>query len=202
MSFKVKAKILLLFAILISLYSCNLPSYVFDNKGQTSGLDFTKGKWLINHIDAPSDVSKQLTKYAKEDFEKYLPGRLFFIYEPKGLILPQKININPSKSLLKEIKKGSGFDYFINIRAGKLKDELGGIDITPNHFYTDRENKSEVIIEVYDLNLSQIIYSQKVIGSVATQKGNDEVQFSKSSGSLILGCYKKLMKDIDGKSIK
>ena len=197
-----KVKIIILWIILTIASSCNLPRYVFENKGQTTGLDFTKGKWLINNIDSPSEASVQLTKKAKDDFGKYLPNRLFFIYEPKGIILPKKITINPNKSILEEIKKGSDFDFFINIRAGKIKDELGVIDTTPNNFYNDRNNQSEVIIEVYDLNLSQIIYSQKVIGTISSTKNNGDVQFYKSSQSLILGCYKKLMKDIEGKSIK
>ena len=197
-----KVKIIILWIILTIASSCNLPRYVFENKGQTTGLDFTKGKWLINNIDSPSEASVQLTKKAKDDFGKYLPNRLFFIYEPKGIILPKKITINPNKSILEEIKKGSDFDFFINIRAGKIKDELGVIDTTPINFYNDRNNQSEVIIEVYDLNLAQIIYSQKVIGTISSTKNNGDVQFYKSSQSLILGCYKKLMKDIEGKSIK
>jgi hypothetical protein len=197
-----KVKIIILWIILTIASSCNLPRYVFENKGQTTGLDFTKGKWLINNIDSPSEASVQLTKKAKDDFGKYLPNRLFFIYEPKGIILPKNITINPNKRILEEIKKGSDFDFFINIRAGKIKDELGVIDTTPNNFYNDKNNQSEVIIEVYDLNLAQIIYSQKVIGTISSTKNNGDVQFYKSSQSLILGCYKKLMKDIEGKSIK
>ena len=197
-----KVNIVIFWVILISLSSCNFPKYVFNNRGQTTGLDFTKGKWLLNNIDSPSEVTNQLSKKAKEDFGRYLEGRLFFIYEPKGIILPKNIPINPSKTTLEEIKKGSNFDYFLNIRAGKLKNELGVIDITPNHFYTDRNNQVEVIIEVYDLNLAQNIYSQKVIGTISSTKNNGDVQFYKSSQGLILGCYKRLMKDIEGKAIK
>lgn len=197
-----KVNIIVLWFFLSTLSSCSFPSYFFNNKGQTTGLDFTKGKWLMNNIDSPSEVSVQLTKKAKDDFGKYLPNRLFFIYEPKGIILPKKITINPSKRTLEDIKKGSDFDFFINIRAEKIKDELGVIDTTPHHFYTDRNNKSEVIIEIYDLNLAQIIYSQKVIGTVSSTKSNEDVKFYKSSQSLILGCYKKLIKDIERKSIK
>ncbi|KAB1156701.1 hypothetical protein [Flavobacterium luteum] len=197
-----KCKIIIIWIILTVASSCTLPRYVFENKGQTTGLDFTKGKWLINNIDSPSEVSVQLTKKAKDDFENYLSNRLFFIYEPKGIILPKKITMNPSKGTLIEIKKGTNFDFFINIRAGKIKDELGLIDTTPHNFYTDRNNQSEVVIEIYDLNLAQIIYSQKVIGTVSSIKSNEDVKFYKSTQSLILGCYKKLIRDIKQKSIK
>lgn len=195
----IKKYYLFVFALFVS---CNFPTYVSLNQGQSTGLDFRYGKWLINDIDCNLRVSNKLTLLSKQDFDKYLKGRLFFIYEPKGIILPKKIEINPSKKTLEDLKKGTGFDYFINIRAGKVREELGTIDTTPHHFYSDRKNQSEVIVEVYDLNLLEIIYSQKVMGTISSQRDNKDVHFSKSSESLIIGCYKKVFKDIEQKSIK
>ena len=141
---------------------------------------------------------------SEKDFGGYLQDRLFPVYQVRGIILPQKINFNPNKNNLLEMKKGcDGFDYFINIRAGKLKEDLGPLDIKPqNRRIQERSNQSEVLIEVYDLNLAVIIYSQKVIGTTTVTNDHQEVHLAKTSRSLLLGAYSKIMQDIDKRSIK
>jgi hypothetical protein len=63
-------------------------------------------------------------------------------------------------------------------------------------------NSSVVIVEVYDLNLLEIIYSQKVEGFAVQSADSQDVHFSKPNSSLVLGAFKKIMKDIMKKSIK
>jgi hypothetical protein len=197
-------KILFLLFATALFISCSFPNYIIENKAQTLGLDFTQGKWLLNDIDCPGNVYKELTQMSERDFGSYLQDRLFPVYGVREIILPRKINFNPSKNKLLEIKKGcDGFDYFINIRAGKLKEEVGPLDIKPqNRISQERSNRSEVLIEVYDLNLAQIIYSQKVIGTTIVTDDLQEVHLAKTSRSLLLEAYNKIMKDIDKKSIK
>jgi hypothetical protein len=197
-------KIFFLYIVCLSVLSCSFPHYIIENSAQTTGLDFTQGKWLINDIDCPGNVYKELTDMSSKDFGNYLQQRLYPVYNVKGIILPQKIDFNPSKTTLKEMKKGCvGFDYFINIRAGKLKEDIGGFDLAPHRTINkSRSNESEVLIEVYDLNLLEIIYSQKVIGTTTISNDNQDVHFSKTSRSLILGAYNKIIQDIDKKSIK
>ncbi|MEC4003092.1 hypothetical protein OX283_000350 [Flavobacterium sp. SUN052] len=195
--------LVLVISIFFVIQSCSLPHYMMENKAQTTGLDFTKGKWLINDIDCPGNVYQQLFQESTKDFGLFLADRLYPVYNVKGIILPQKIKFNPSKNDIKEMKKGCvGFDYFINIRAGKLKEEIGSIDLTPHHLNTSKTNQSEVFIEIYDLNLSEIIYSQKVIGTSSAVKDNQDVHFSRASSGLIMGAYRKLINDISSKSIK
>lgn len=185
--------------------SCSFPHYIMENKVQTTGLDFTQGKWLINDIDCPGNVYKTLIERSSKDFGNYLNDRLFPVYDVKGLILPQKLSLNPNKNILNEIKKGCvGFDYFINIRAGKLKEDIGGLDLTPSNYNNkSRSNQSEVWIEVYDLNLLEIIYSQKAIGiTTVAENDSQDVHLSKTSRGLLLGAYTKIMNDIDKKSRK
>lgn len=192
----------ILFVITILFFSCTYPKYIFDNKGQSTGVDFTRGKWLLNEVDAPSNVEDKLSALALKDFKLLLSDRVTLVNEAKGLLLPRKINMNPDKSALEDIKQGTNFDYFINIKASKLKDDFGSIDLTPSRFNTGGTNQSEVFLEIYDLNNLQIIYSQRVIGSVDLPQDNQDIHFSKSSQSLMIGAYKKLMKDVQKKSIK
>jgi hypothetical protein len=186
-------KKIILFCVFFLVISCSVPNYMFENKAQTIGVDFTKGKWLINDIDSPGIVYKQLTDESLKTFGLYLNDRLYPVYSVKGIILPKKINFNPSKNEIHEMKKGCvDFDYFINIRAGKLKEEIGSLYLNSRNSNKTKSNQSEVVIEIYDLNHSEIIYSQKIIGTINTIKDNQDIHFSKATYGLIMGCYKSI----------
>ncbi|CAM3961178.1 MULTISPECIES: hypothetical protein [Flavobacterium] len=195
-------KCFVLFVVSVFVVSCSIPKYVFDNKGQSTGVDFTTGKWLLNNVDAPSNVENQLTALVLKDFKGFLNDRVIPINEAKGLLLPRKINVNPDKKTLEDLKKGTNFNFFINIKASKTKEDFGSVDLTPSRFNDGGMNQSEVLLEVYDLNIAEIIYSQRVIGSTELSQDNQDVHISKSSQSLLIGAYKKLIKDIEKKSIK
>lgn len=195
-------KIIALLVLCLLLTSCSFPTYVFDNKAQTTGLDFSKGKWLLNEIDAPYEVKQKLTKSALTDFSANLSTRLNYIHTTKGLLLPRKIDLNPNKNELSDLKKGTGFDYFINIKASNVNDEFGSIDVTPHKLNSGSKKESAIVIEIYDLNLLAVVYSQKVIGSINLPQDSNDVHFTKTANSLILGGYERIIKDINKKSIK
>ena len=101
------------------------------------------------------------------------------------------------------MKIGTNFDYIINLKASNLKQDFDSVSLTNHKFQNGEINSNEVIIEIYDLSLLEIIYNQKVIGSASIpENSSSDVHFSKSSNSLILGAYKKLMKELKNKSIK
>lgn len=195
-------KYFVLFVLLFLLVSCSFPSYIFENKAQATGVDFTSGKWLLNNVEAPVDVEDQLAALVLKDFKNFLSNRVTPVNEVKGLLLTKKVDLNPNKNLLEDIRKGTNFDFFINIKALHVKEEFGVIDVTPHRFNTGGTNQSEVVLEIYDLNRAEIIYSQKVIASIEMPKDNQDVHFFKPSSSLVMRAYKKLKKDIDKKSIK
>ena len=196
-------RILFLILCLLTLNSCNLPSYVFSNPAQTTGVDFTEGKWLLNEIDAPTNSTKYLKETSMRDFKNLLGERLNYVTDVSGLLLTQKkIPLNPSKQIIADIKKGTNYDFFINIKAIETRSDFGSIDLTPHKMSKEGINSNEVTIEIYDLKNSQIIYTQKVIASVYNQNDNYDVHISKPSRSLIIGAYNKLIKDIENKSIK
>lgn len=194
-------KLLFLLIVPFFLVSCNLPSYVFNNQAQTTGLDYTQGKWLLNRVSAPNEVSDRLTALALKDFNRHLQGRLGYVPDTKGLLIPPKIGFNPSKEVLANLKKGTNYDYFINIKAAETKNDFGALDISPHKMNGGGSNVNEVTVEIYDLNLQQIIYSQKVTGSVGMPKDNQDVHVSKPSSSLIIGAYKKIIKDLEKRSV-
>ena len=192
------------FCILISLASCQSSKYVFVDSNQKLGVDFTKGKWLLNEIDCPEYSKDVLTSETLNYFKKNLKSRFFYINDMNGLLIAQKINLNPNKTKLKELKDGTGYDFFINIVANKSKSDLS------NDLYG---NQSEVFLEIYDLNLQQILYSKHVIGytgqgeksvfsgSSVTQNVINNIPLYKSSKTLMKKSLKKIFKDLKKTSI-
>ena len=195
-------KIYYLFSLFL-LTSCATPNYILENRTQTTGLDFRQGKWLLNEIDVPYNLSDELNKQIYIDLEKNLGNRLIKLKDTKGVILPYKMGFYPNKETLKNLKIGAnGFDYFINVKAEIKKNQFGEIDITPAKSNLGGKKQAGIIIEIYDLNLLQIVYSQKAIGTINLPQNNGDVNLSVSAYSLIRGGYKRLMKDINNKSIR
>lgn len=181
--------------------------------GPRSGVDFTSGKWLLNELDCPSKSKDKLTEESLAFFKKNLGERVFFIHDVSGLLVTRKIQLNPSKTKLKELKDGTGFDFFINISTTKNKSDFSSIELYQYDNETGK-NEASVTLEIYDLNSQEIIYSQNVVGidqkttteSVwQTEKSTkllDNVNFYKTSNKLMFGALKKVFKDLEKRSVK
>jgi hypothetical protein len=194
-------------------FSCQTKTYVFVNKTSRIGVDLRNGKWLLNEIDCHKNIRDKLTSEVIESLKPDLQDRLFFIKDVKSLLITRKTDLNPNKTKLKELRDGTGFDYFINIKARKNNNDLNTVEIYQDNTSSGK-NESEVILEIYDLNLLEIIYSQRVVGTDSkdnqpsvwqTPKSNkliDNIDFYKSSNGLMLGSLKKILKDLKKKSIK
>jgi hypothetical protein len=180
--------------------------------GQRTGVDFSSGKWLLNEVDSPKNSKEKMTSESLEFFRKTLGERVFYINDVNGLLVTRKIHLNPNRVKLKELKDGTGFDFFINISTKKSKSDFSSVEL----YQTDSEsgkNEAEVTLEIYDLNLQQIIYSQTVVG--ITEKGNtksmwetqksdklvDNVTFYKNANSLMTGALKRIFKDLKKRSV-
>jgi hypothetical protein len=198
--------------ILMLLTSCNSSTYLLTNNNYRTGVDFTKGKWLLNQLDCPGNNIEKLKGEATNFFDKNLNDHYFYRENVRGLLIHYQIPLNPNKQKLKELKIGTGFDYFINISSRKNKDEIGTIGLYEDE-YSSGANQSEVTLEIYDLNLQEIIYSQRAIGTTSarteksvweTKKSDkliDNISFHKSANKLMIGSLKKILKDLEKKSI-
>lgn len=189
--------------IVLLCFSCTSTSYIFQNPAQTSGLNFAQGKWLLNGVDVPASLTEKITNLAMQDFSKNLNERLSYAPTTKGILLSQKkISIDPSKLTLQNIYKGTNYDYFINIKATVLKNDFNSVDLTNHNFRSDNNTKSsEVIIEIYDLKNADIIYSQKIIASANQSARNEDITITKAQNAMIVAAYKKLIKDINKRSM-
>ena len=206
--------------LLFGFVSCNTTKYIFVDDLQNYGLDLSKGKWILNEIDCPSHVYGRLNTAVNENFKEVLNDSLFNLSTAKGVIFPKKISLQPTKLAIQNLKKGAaGYDYLINIRAAAKSNQLGSIDaMSEQQRYVDdyKKNQSEVIVEVYDLNLAEIIYTKKVIGTIDNDKKSvwnnantanknitiKDANHYASTDIIILGGFDKIMKDIKNKSVK
>ncbi|MDN3674696.1 hypothetical protein QWY99_16770 [Flavobacterium branchiarum] len=200
----------LLFLFIIS--SCQSSSYV-TMPGPKTGVDFTSGKWLLNELDCPKNSRDKLTSESLDFFKKNLDERISYINDVNGLLITRKIHLDPNKTKLKELKDGTGFDYFINIVSTKNKSDLSSVELYQNLSDLGK-NESAVILEIYDLNLQQIIFSQKVIGTThkentksmwETKKSDkliDNITFYKTSDKLMSGALKRIFRNLNKASVK
>ncbi|WP_430409386.1 hypothetical protein [Kordia sp.] len=187
-----KKSILLICIILLT--SCHTASYMHDIESTPYGIDFKEGKWLLNEIESPKSIQPKLTKIAYDNFQKKLGDRLKKAEDLTTISLSY-IPINPGKNHLKRIKKESGFDYLINIKTSISENEIGALKI--GQTYSEKKNVAEAILEVYDLNTLEIIYTRKVIGQVSIDNDdNEDFSFVKSANGIMISCLKKILRKI------
>lgn len=103
--------------IVLIFSSCSFTSYRIDNHKPRAGIDFRNGKWVLNEIECPSSIQEKLVDRSNQDFRTIIGPR--FSYRPllSDLILPAKMFFPWDKSMLNKIKLGSGYDYFIHVKA-------------------------------------------------------------------------------------
>lgn len=200
--------------ISFSLVSCKSNTYVFVDSSNKYGVDFTKGKWLLNELECPKENKDELTIASTTFFRDKLVNRFNFSADEKGLLLAKKSYLNPDKTALKDLKKGTDFDFFINIVARKNKNELASVQLYQNEI--PGTNESEVFVEIFDLNLEEVIFSEHVIGKYKKNneksiwKTNDEksyklidnIDFNLSANKLLKCSLNKIFKKLDKTSIK
>ena len=196
-----KMKVFNFLILILFLSSCNLPKYYFKDDTTTTGVNFSEGKWLLDRLQTSKENEDKLTKMTTDYFGDKLNNRFNTVFSEKVLIA-QKNNFPLTREELKQIKIGTNYDYFIQIKSGSLKNELGSIDTTPARFNNNLTNEASVQLIIYDLNTQQVIYNKNTFGVTGNpEKNSNDVNLSKSSKSLLYGCLKKIFKDLDKKSL-
>lgn len=194
-------KTLLLSFSLITIILTSCHSTKFTHSGNVnSRLNLMKGKWLLNRIDAPLGVRYDLNEIVVKEFRSMFGDRFLVINTTLGILTPDNISNNPSKAVLSDIKNGTGYDFLINISVKIIADEiqileLGGRDIPA-------ENKGEVIVDIYDLNLLEKSYSHSVTGKVYATKNSQDVVFTKTTKMIIISGFEKIIKKIKRNQIE
>jgi len=183
--------------LFLFLSSCSAGFYRKENYVQTTGLDFSKGKWLLGNIEVDAYVREEMTQLILKDFSAHLKERFSFSLKEKSLLLPVKVPFNPSKSAILDLKKGTGYDFYINIKCQDKRNDLSNFDYLAHDYYIKQMTFGRVFMEVYDLNQGEVIYRQGFYGTIDE---NSATSFSPKR-QVLLGCYSRLIKDIKERSM-
>lgn len=194
-------KYLYILLALIVITSCNSVKYTHSGD-VNSRLDFRKGKWLLNDVTSFKNIRKEgLTEMANERFYELIGNRLLVVSNMQGLLIPSNISSSLDKSILKDIKNGTGYDYFIDIRTKNISNEVGVLGTGSSQ--TDlSKNIGEVTLSIYDLNMFEIIYSQTVVGKLVVSERDNDYALSKNSTLIIHSALKRIMNKIKKNQIK
>lgn len=152
----------LFFLLLILQISCKSRTYTFVESKTAYGVDFTKGKWLLNELEVDKENKDRITDITSRFFSKKLDNRFSYIKNEKGMLMAQKSYFKSSKSLLLDLKKGTGFDFLINVVATRNKADMAGLQLYQTE--VAGTNASEVFLEIVDLNTQEVVFFEHVIG--------------------------------------
>ena len=189
-----------LLCVFFNASSCHFASYYLLTKVER--VDFSTGRWLINYVGGEQIgpvICGRLHKFALEKFQKVLGDRISDVRHSGNIILPSNIPLNPSPYILENIKKGTGFDYFINIKADLVHDSFGTIQMSrPDPEINDR-NEIQVVVEIYDLNTAEVISTQTSGGIIGSRQGYrlaGGFSISTDKSNLAMGALNKILKKL------
>lgn len=189
-------RISFVFLLFLFLSSCAATSYQRECISQ-SGMDFSKGRWLLGNIEVDAYVKDELTELVMKDFSEHLKDRLVYSLHEKTLLLATKVPFNPTKSAILDLKTGTGYDYYINMKCQNARNDISNFDYLAHDYYIKQMSYGRVFMEIYDLNKGTIIYRQGYVGSLDEYSALTD----KPKRKVLLGCYAKIMKEINKNSI-
>lgn len=207
---------------MVFLQSCHV-SVKREYQGLSGALVFTQNKkWLVNNLysDLDSFEKERLNKKILEQFQVLSKGNATSVDQANSEnLLPLKISFNPDLEQLESLKTNSDFDYLVNIRTIKVRDQIASLELSQPFEYS--RNEAFALLEIYDLKSLKKIYSQKATSEVAmegkrnnpdyygqnglpnTNSSKDKVPFlNYSARTLSVKNLNKILKDIDRKAIK
>ena len=208
--------------VMVFLQSCHV-SVKREYQGLSGALVFTQNKkWLVNNLysDLDSFEKERLNKKILEQFQVLSKGNATSVDQANSEnLLPLKISFNPDLEQLESLKTNSDFDYLVNIRTIKVRDQIASLELSQPFEYS--KNEAFALLEIYDLKSLKKIYSQKATSEVAMegernnpdyygQNGLPNINSSKDKGpflnysarTLSVKNLNKILKDIDRKAIK
>lgn len=154
-------------------------------------LDFSKGEWLLGDIQLPEDMKEKFTTMLLGDFEGLLGKRLKNATNQRALLLGNT-PLNPTKKQIGQLKIGTGFDFYINIKCNNGTTDMSNFNWTESSYFKTKKNYATLAFEIYDLNQQEIVYSKAaecVLPHNPIEIGN-QIYFVTRS------CYKKIYQDI------
>lgn len=181
--------------LLLLFSSCAQTFYHKQKFVQPQGLDFSRGNWFLGVIEINKGMSDELADAVLKDFSGIAKGTVKYAATEKSVLVVNDVPLHPGKEVMLDLKRTTGSDFYINLKcASKRKDKVN-FESDYQMYFDEKMTYGVVILEVYDLNRQEVLYSQAVTGKCHEETGiNNDFE-----RKVILGCYKAIFKEIKKK---
>jgi hypothetical protein len=182
-----------LFAVLLVFNSCYFPHYRSIAESSLYDINFSEGKWFLNHVTVNGKAWNDLSTTTEEALSSCLNDSLYLSYgKRKAAYNVPILTEKNSREQLTILKATNSIDYVIQVVGNVLANDIGGINIKP--MKNAEESSASITIQVYDVNKGSLIYSHTTTGSIEVENNRDDVVFGKSAQTILKKCLKKELK--------
>lgn len=215
-------KIFLLIIVVSFLQSCFVKvQRDYDVYGKTLLFNQNK-KWLVNKVytDLSASQDKKMDQKVLKTFNELSKGNAISVDSAKSQnLMASKISFAPDPEQLQSLKDNTDFDFIVNIRTKKIRDQIGSLELEKPLQYS--VNSAFALLEIYDIKTLKKVYSQKAFSEMSLDKketfnisnsgeisaakkknGDSGPYFSYSADMLSVKNLNKILKDIKKHAIK
>lgn len=174
--------------------SCSMPSYRTYYESVPYAVDYTNKKWLLTPIKGESESLEKQDSYATNELKSCLGENLIEHFDSKsGYMLAKNTDISPNLYL--QTLQTTDLDYWIEIK-NSIKRENNSGNVSVKSSFNNTFVDIVVTINIYDIKQSDLIYSQKVKGSLSTEGSKDDVVLHKSTSGIQYKALQKAVKNL------
>ncbi|HRE76703.1 MAG TPA: hypothetical protein PLL09_02640 [Flavobacterium sp.] len=192
---KNKANFFGLLIIVMFFNSCYFPNYRSIAESSLYDINFSEGKWFLNHVTVNGKAWNDLSTLTEEALATCLKDSLYLSYgKRKAAYIVPVLNDKNAKEQLNLLKATNSVDYVIQVVGNISADEIGVINIKPHKF--NEKSEASISVQVYDVQKGKLIYSHKTTGTIDSENNNKDVVFGKSIQTILTKCLEKELKTL------
>lgn len=184
-----------LFVLLLVFNSCYFPHYRSVAESSLYDVNFSEGKWFLNHVTINGKASNDLSTIAEEALTTCLQDSLYLSYGNRKTLY--NVPILTEKNTLEQLtllKTTNTIDYVIQVIGNVGANEIGGINIKP--MKNAEKSSASITIQVFEVNKGNLIYSHTTTGTIEIENNREDVVFGKSIQTILKKCLQKELKTV------
>jgi hypothetical protein len=184
-----------LFVLLLVFNSCYFPHYRSVAESSLYDVNFSEGKWFLNHVTINGKAWNDLSTIAEEALSACIQDSLYLSYGNRKTdynvpILTEK-NTQEQLTLLKSTNT---IDYVIQVIGNVGANEIGTINIKP--MKNAEKSSASITIQVFEVSKGKLIYSHTTTGTIEIENNREDVVFGKSIQTILKKCLQKELKTV------
>lgn len=159
-------------------------------------IDFSQGKWLLNH-PFTNHNPRHIDDLAAKHFERFLGDSLSRITKMEnGNVIAAHLPFDPSPEQLKAARVATGHDFLINVQSHLGRNEMGSFAHAPAMGSTVKTNGASSKIRIYNLHTGEMISETSTTGvaEVLKSEGDKNWDYVNSAQTIAVKSLKRLIK--------